>query len=281
MYLFALLPLAAVLSSAAVSCGGDDDGDKPAGDPTEKPSTAAWHVAWREDFNGSQLDANVWSRIPEGTPDWQKYQSADDRCYELADGVLTLKGIVNDDLQADARPYLCGGVWTKDKKSLSIGDTKGLKVAVRARMAKQSRGAWPAIWMMPFSTTSGWPACGEVDIMEHLNYDQSVYQTLHSDWIDNLGHKTDPQYSCQPSVNPAEWTTYEVFIFADRTVFRINGRETLTYPNLGKGLSQYPFFQAWDLRLDMQLGGSWVGQITPSTLPSTLEIDWVEVSNYY
>ena len=58
-----------------------------------------WKLVWEENFDGTTLDTTVWSRIYRGTPDWQNTQSFDDRCYDMHDGRLILKGIVNDDLE--------------------------------------------------------------------------------------------------------------------------------------------------------------------------------------
>ena len=67
---------------------------------------SGWKLVWEENFDGIELDTSVWSRIPRGKPDWQNTQSFDDRCYEMRNGLLILKGIVNDNLEADTATYL-------------------------------------------------------------------------------------------------------------------------------------------------------------------------------
>lgn len=98
-----------------------------------------WVLIWEEDFNGSTLDTTVWSRIPRGVADWQNTQSFDDRCYEMRNGLLVLKGIVNNNLQTDTATYLTGGIWTKGKHAFEGG-----RIEIRARL-KAAKGAWPAI----------------------------------------------------------------------------------------------------------------------------------------
>lgn len=83
--------------------------------------TPGWELVWEENFDGTELDTAVWSRIPRGKPDWQNTQSFDDRCYEMRDGLLILKGIVNDNLETDPSAYLTGEYGLK-KSILSIGD---------------------------------------------------------------------------------------------------------------------------------------------------------------
>lgn len=67
--------------------------------------TPKWELVWEDNFDGAEPDTSVWSRIPRGKPDWQNTQSFDDRCYEMRNGLLILKGIVNDNTEADAADY--------------------------------------------------------------------------------------------------------------------------------------------------------------------------------
>lgn len=278
--LFAMFCVSLVMTG----CPSDDAPKQPAppaekpsdpsdpSDPSEpgNPSGSKWKLVWMDDFDGDDIDYSVWSRIPEGTPDWAKYQSLDDRCYEKRSSSLVLRGIVNDDTQKDKRPYLCGGIWTREKKSFAPG-----KIEVRARMT-QAQGAWPAIWMMPFTSVKGWPYDGEIDIMEHLNFDRTVYQTLHSGYIDVEGNRYNPNYSSQGYIGDVtEYHVYGVEIYSDKLILTIDGYEKLYYPNLNIE-GQFPYYTNWDLRIDMQLGGSWVGNIVASQLPVEMEVDWVK-----
>ena len=68
--------------------------------------TPNWELVWEDNFNGTEPDTAIWSRIPRGKPDWQNTQSSDDRCYEMRDGLLILKGIINDNTKTDTAKYL-------------------------------------------------------------------------------------------------------------------------------------------------------------------------------
>ncbi len=275
--------IAAILATSLLitACSKEDNDNAPdKGDKNEPelPDDPAksWVLEWSDDFNGPELDENVWSRIPTPeniatAPDWMKNQSTDDRCYEFRNGVLALKGIVNPNTDTDSRPAICGGIWTTGKKAFEPG-----RIAIRARLVNGAQGAWPAIWMMPFSATTSWPACGEIDILERLNYDQFIYQTIHSHYANTLG-RTDPPKSATRALDPSEWHTYELYIKKNILIFRIDGVTTFEYPKVNNGADrQYPFYTTWDLRLDMQLGGSWVGSVNTSQLPVEMEIDWVK-----
>ena len=72
-------------------------------------------------------------------------------------------------------PYTSARLLTKDKFSFKYG-----KVEARAKLP-EGVGTWAAIWMLGDNiSTAGWPACGEIDIMEHLGRQlNKIYGTLH------------------------------------------------------------------------------------------------------
>ena len=233
--------------------------------------TPKWELVWEDNFDGAEPDTSVWSRIPRGKPDWQNTQSFDDRCYEMRNGLLILKGIVNDNTEADAAQYLTGGLWTKDKRAFHGG-----RIEVRARL-HGAKGAWPAIWTLPYETDKySWPMGGEVDIMERLNHDSIVYQTVHSHYTYTLGIENNPKHGNTIPINPADFNVYGVDFWPDSHVFHVNGKRNFVYPRIEtEQEGQFPFNIPQYLLIDMQLGGSWVGTVDPADLPVEMEVDWV------
>lgn len=229
-----------------------------------------WQLVWEENFDGTELDTTVWSMIPRGKPDWQNTMSYDERCYEVGNGNLVLRGIVNGDFQEDPSPYLTGGVWTKGKKAFTRG-----RMEIRAKL-QGVQGAWPAIWMLP-ADTDQWPDGGEVDIMERLNYDPFVYQTVHSHYTYTLGRDKNPPNGATAPIHPDDYNIYGVDLWPDSLVFHVNGVKTFTYPRVQDGKDgQFPFDVAQYLLIDMQLGGTWVGEVDPTGLPVEMVVDWVK-----
>lgn len=235
----------------------------------EKPE---WELVWTEDFDSGVLDTAVWSKTDRGKPDWQNTQSKNDSCYEFRDGLLILKGIVNPDTSVDPAPYLTGGIWTKDKKAFEPGR---FEVRVRLHGAK---GAWPAVWLLPYEHEKyEWPMGGELDIMERLNNNHVAYQTVHSNYTQNLGRTANPPQGGTYPIDREGWNVYGVDILPDSIVFHINGQPTLTYPKINGGADgQFPFYIPQYLLIDMQLGGQWVGEVDPADLPVEMEVDWVK-----
>ena len=133
---------------------------------------ATYELVWEDHFDGSTFNEAYWSKIPRGKANWNRHMSNADTLYALKDGNLILRGICNNGaLPQDTARYLTGGLYTKGKLNLRHG-----KVEVRARLGR-AQGAWPAIWMLP--ENAKWPDGGEIDIMEHLNHDDFVYQNHH------------------------------------------------------------------------------------------------------
>lgn len=198
--------------------------------------------------------------------------SADSRLLVIHDGVMHLRGLENDDRAKDPAPFLTAGVTTRNKYSFQYG-----KVQIRAR-CKSAQGAWPALWMMPDSRPK--VGYGEIDIMEHLNFDEQVYQTVHSDYTKE-DKARPPQRYCFPEIDRDGWNIYGIEWDAGKIVFTVNGRRTLTYPRMPElGESQWPFDAPYYLILSMQIGGGWVnssGPTNPAHYPAGMEIDWVRV----
>lgn len=230
-----------------------------------------WVLVWEETFDGEALDSTVWGRIPRGRADWANTQSLDERCLELKGGVLYLKGIVNDDRTKDTAAFLTGGIWTKGKHAF-----RGGRIEVCAKL-QAAQGAWPAIWMLPFEQRAGWPHDGEIDLMERLNYDSIVYQTVHSHYTYDLGIKDYPVHGGTAPIDPDGYNVYGVDIWPDSLVFHVNGVRTFCYPKIKTDEEgQFPFDVPQYLLIDMQLGGQWVGSVDAGDLPVEMQVDWVK-----
>jgi len=228
-----------------------------------------WKLVWEENFEKEGvLDEAVWSKIPRGRSDWNRHMSGYDALYDVKEGNLILRGMVNPGLPNDTVPFVTGGVYTKDKKSFYHG-----KLEICAKLGN-AQGAWPAFWLLPFDTIR-YPHGGEIDIMERLNGESIAYQTVHSHYTINL-KQSEPKQGTTAPIQNNDYNVYGVELYADSLVFSINGNRTMNYPRIETDQEgQFPFDRAFYLMLDMQLGGSWVGQVNPDDLPVEMYIDWV------
>ena len=91
-----------------------------------------------------------------------------------------------------------------------LGQWKHGRVEVRAKLPR-GRGVWPAIWMLGTNIRdAGWPACGEIDIMEYVGFEPDV---IHANIHLHVG-----QLCAEPCV-PSR-TLHSIRIVAIRTVRR-------------------------------------------------------------
>lgn len=258
--LFALGALCVVLATCSVS--------------RQRSSTPKWKLIWEDDFETEGfLDTTKWNVIKRNTADWGNYMSDHPDCIWVKDGHLFLRGIINDDPARDTAQYLTGGVSTQGKFAYQYG-----KIEIRAKL-ENATGAWPAMWMLANQPKYGaYPRNGEIDLMEHLNYEDQIYQTVHSYYTLELKQKTHPPYYATTPVETENFTIYGMEWYADKLVFTLNGKETFVYPRLeGVDPTQWPFDQPFYVMIDMQLGGSWVGKVDPKDLPVQMIVDWIKV----
>lgn len=227
-------------------------------------------LVWQDEFDQGKLDATKWSPCPRGPSDWNRKMSNDPSLIELKDGLLRLHGVVNPDRKKDPSDYLTGGVTSSGKFQFLRG-----RLEVRARF-KGAQGAWPAIWTL--ASGVHWPAGGEVDLMEHLNFDEFVYQTVHTPYT--LDPKTPkPVGNSQTAkVDRDAFNVYGLEWTEGRMQFLVNGKQTSAYlRDEAKGQGQWPFQVPMHIKLSMQIGGKWVGEPNPLHYPAFMEIDWVRV----
>lgn len=267
-HLFTVFAISVIFMSCKDNRSNSNPNIKAAGN--EKVN---WKLIWEEHFESAVLDTTKWTKIPPNNADWGNYMTSDDRCYDFKDGKLYLHGIVNTDTINDPRPYLTGGVYTKGKFAFQYG-----KIEINAKL-ESAQGAWPAMWMLADQKKYGnYPRNGEIDIMEHLNFDDIIYQTTHSYYTLELGIKDNPPYYSTTKVDVSQFNTYGLEWYPDRLVFTLNDEVTFTYPKLADvDPSQWPYDQPFYILIDQQLEGSWVGAANPDHLPVSMIIDYVKV----
>ncbi|MDI1317844.1 family 16 glycosylhydrolase [Flavobacterium sp.] len=162
------------------------------------------------------------------------------------------------------------------------------RVDVRAKIPT-NQGTWPAIWMLGknvnedggfFDTTYGttsWPACGEIDIMEHgitpsqpANYIQSALHTPSSFGnTTNIGGTVANNLGNDFHIYSMNWSPYQISFLLDNVVY-------YTYNPAIKTLSNWPFNAEQYLLLNIAMGGI-AGTIPSNFTQATMEVDYVRV----
>lgn len=251
-----------------------------------------WVLVFEDEFDGEALNTDNWSRIAYDNNkynNWRRYQSTDESLVEMTGDTVKLWGrygnyTSQDNQSGIGQTYACGGITSINTFKFQYG-----YVEVQARF-DSTQGCWPAIWMMPKSNGPlGWPGNGEIDIMEHLNNDGFVYQTLHS--YDSSRPDNDYSMSFQQKWMNAnyinDWHTYGMLWTEGSITFYVDGQATLSHTFTSDD-GPWPFDNEGNefyLIIDQQIGGAWVegegtGGIDQDTLAETgsaMEINYVRV----
>ena len=147
-------------------------------------------------------------------------------------------------------------------------------IEVRAKLPI-GKGTWPAIWMLGSNIrTVGWPACGEIDIMEHWGHNQGTVQSaLHTPssygGTVNHGAQSLDDVSTAFHVYSLEWTS-------EKMIFSVDGVEHYTYNPSIKNNSTWPFDAKQFIILNVAMGGSWFS-VDPNFTSSSMLVDYVRV----
>jgi beta-glucanase (GH16 family) len=144
----------------------------------------------------------------------------------------------------------------------------------------QGQGMWPAFWMLGNNIgTAGWPACGEIDIMENIGKEPSIaHGSMHGPGYSGAngltGGYTLPSGKLADDFHifAIEWEASAVRFYVDGNLY-----ETRTPADLPAGKTwvfDHPFF----ILLNVAVGGDWPGNPDNTTVfPQTMSVDYVRV----
>jgi beta-glucanase (GH16 family) len=258
----------------APGCARNGDSDPAPDNPTNKDMV----LVWSDEFNVNGLpDASKWSYDTEGNATgWgnneaQYYTSGRLANTEVKDGFLHITAIKESYEDHD---YTSARLVTRLK-----GDWLYGRVEVKAKLP-DGRGMWPAIWMLPTDWVyGGWPASGEIDIMENVGY--NPYVIVASAHTESYNHSIGTQKSASTTIATCysdfhvyalEWEVTEYRVYVDDNLY-------FTFKNEGTGYKAWPFDKRFHLLLNVAVGGNWGGAqgIDNSIFPRTMVVDYVRV----
>lgn len=229
-------------------------------------SKKGYKLVWQDNFRAKQIDTTAWTHEV-SKPGWvnnelQYYTNGKNTQIKRGKLLITARYSNNE--------YSSSRLITRDKKIF----TNGI-VEVRAKLPKGS-GTWPAIWMLGNNIDNvGWPACGEIDIMEHVG---RVPGLIHSSVHNTSGYGATPYTSKLNIDHPydkfhmfaMEWT-------AELITFYVDGRQVYQYEPENKSEDNWPFDKPAYLILNVAIGGTWGGEVDNSIFPTTMTVDYVRV----
>lgn len=241
-------------------------------------------LVWSDEFNGSgMIDTSKWfhqTLLPNGNSWYNgEIQHYTDRTVNSSESNGTMK------LIAKKETYSNQGVtkqYTSARLNSKFAFTYG-RVEIRAKMPRGS-GTWPAMWMLGqnisepgayweingFGNTP-WPACGEIDIMEHWGTNQDFVQSaMHTPssfgGTINKGGRLIPGVSDNFHLYALEWSPTKMVFSVDSIVHYI-------YQPTTRDANTWPFDDPQYILLNIAIEPG----IDPSWNEDTLEIDYLRV----
>jgi beta-glucanase (GH16 family) len=169
--------------------------------------------------------------------------------------------------------YSSARLFTKGKASWTYGF-----IEARAKLPC-GVGSWPAIWMLSAPPQSTWPDDGELDIMEHVGFDQGVvHGTAHTGaYNGSRGNQRSAQMTVADVCD--QFHRYQLTWTASRITIGIDDHNYYSYKNDGSGNPEWPFDSAQFLILNIAVGGDWGGQqgVNDAIFPIEMDVDYVRV----
>ena len=227
------------------------------------PAPAGWATVFEDGFAGpagsAPAAANWFYDIGSGygTGEIEQTTSSTRNVYLDGHGHLVLKAT------------RAGGSWTsariesaRDDFQAPPGGELELTASIEQPDPADGLGYWPAFWALgsPMRTGGGWPASGELDLMEDVNGLNQASQTLH----DAAGSDGHPLTACRGARCKSGYHTYSVIVnrantSAEYLQFQMDGRvtDTITEAEVGAAAWREAIDHGFFIIFDLAMGGNY------------------------
>jgi len=233
---------------------------------------------WQDEFNysgkpdpkkwGYDIGDNGW-----GNNELQNYTD-NQKNARVENGNLIIEAIKE---QSGKLNYSSARLVSKGKGDFLYG-----KFEIKAKLPV-GRGTWPAIWMLASENTygnKGWPDNGEIDIMEHVGFDQNnIHGNIHTK---AFNHSIGTNKGNNLLINTAstEFHIYGCIWTPDYVAISVDGKEYFRFvKEKDYQWQQWPFDKSFHLLLNIAVGGNWGGQkgVDDSIFSQKMEVDYIRV----
>jgi len=234
-------------------------------------------LVWSDEFEATDLSTDNWV-FETGDHGWgnnelQNYTEGDN--VEVSEG--TLKIIAKKE-----------GIGSSGYTSTRLNSTRSFrygKIEIRAKMPEhKGNGLWPALWMLGSNIENvGWPACGEIDIMEYVSFDpNNVHFSIHSTANNHTNGTQITSGAVGLETVEEEFHTYGL-LWTDRYLkFYIDDPENVQLNFIRPSpttAENWPFNQPFYFLMNIAVGGTWGGLngVDNSIFPAVMEVDYIRV----
>jgi beta-glucanase (GH16 family) len=226
-----------------------------------------WKLVWSDEFNYSGLPDSLNWTSEVGfirNHELQYYTKQRLENAVVKDGNLM---IIGKKEAYDSAQFTSACINTDRKHSWTYG-----RIEARIKLPV-GQGIWPAFWMLGENIHQvGWPKCGEIDIMEHINNENVAHGTLH--WFNVKHVSTGGTIPCDVTKfhdYAIEWDNDSIKLYLDDKQYHtLDIKENIN--------STDEFHKPQYIILNMAIGGDWPKNPDASTVfPDTMFVDYVRV----
>ncbi|HWY75034.1 MAG TPA: glycoside hydrolase family 16 protein [Verrucomicrobiae bacterium] len=245
------------------------------------PVLGDWKLVWSDEFERNSIDTNHWafdigngrSSNGWGNHELEFYTSRPENAF-VSNGVLHIVAIKEG--------YEGHGFTSARMKTHGLFCQKYGKFELRAKLPT-GQGYWPALWLMPCdSGYGGWPASGEIDVMENRGRDPgTVLGTIH---FGGPGARRDqshgPAFKFPGRESVAAFHTYALEWSTNAIDWSIDGKSYERQTNWWSSGGKYPapFDRPFYIIINLAVGGDFGGNPDAATVfPGEMQVDYVRV----
>ena len=228
-------------------------------------------IIFEDNFDGEKLNELHWNyQLGNGCPELCGWGNNELQIYNktnasVQDGHLIIKASKEDSI------YYSSRLTTARKIEFQYGI-----IEVRAKLPT-GVGVWPAIWMLGSDISEvGWPACGEIDIMEYVGKKTGeIHNTLHTP--DSFGQSKNTAITTIDDIEIG-FHTYKAHWTKDFIKFYVDENLTYTFSPEVKNGKTWPYNKPHFLLLNLAIGGNFGGpEVDDSIFPQEFIIDYVKI----
>jgi hypothetical protein len=236
---------------------------------------AGYSLVWSDEFNGSTVNSANWSFESGNNNGWgnnelENYTSRTQNAF-VSQGNLIIEARQES---YQGNNYTSARMITKGNKVFTFG-----RIDIRAKLPK-GKGMWPALWLLGSNIDAvGWPACGEIDMMELLGQETNkIYGTLHwgADFASHLSKGTT--YTLSSGSFDEEFHVFSLIWKQDSIKMYVDDTEFFSAVKNDIAGNNDPFNNSFFFIFNIAVGGNFPGNPDgTTTFPQRMVIDYIRV----
>lgn len=247
-----------------------------------------YELVWEENFDGASLNPDVWN-VETAIGIWNTGANQELQHYRAENVSVGPDGLGNNALIITAKrenyngyQFTSGRINTRSKVAARYG-----KIEARIKLPQLANGFWPAFWML--GSKNGWPASGEIDIME-AGHSQGIQTNLQERTLNGALHweHADAYAGYGPQALAPEGTSlYDynrfIMVWTPTRIEMFLNDATTPYFAMDITGADAEEFRDWAhyFILNLAVGGSFTGITNPAgitaPMPANMYVDYIKV----